>query len=234
VDVLLDQESFRPGQIQQNNLLQTVVTRFHEMTIVSGFVAPPPIAPGPLIELDASDATQTNDQLIQSMMQKVTASDKSVGLVYVLLPTADVAAHNRVNYVGDILYGIHTICSLGAKATKEKGRDQYLANIALKVNGKLLGINQSLDMSKLGIIAEGKTMVVGIDVSHPSPGSLSSAPSVAAVVASTDKNLSQFPCELSIQEGRKEMITDLGALFKSRLDLWKSRNKTLPENILVY
>jgi eukaryotic translation initiation factor 2C len=224
----------RPGQIQQNNLLQAVVTRFHEMMTVSGLAAPPPIVPGPVIELDANNATQTNDQLIQSMMQRIAANDKNVRLVFVLLPDTDAAVYNRVKYAGDILHGIHTVCSVDAKAAKEKGRDQYLANIALKVNGKLLGVNQSLDMSKLGIIAEGKTMVVGIDVTHPSPGSLSNAPSVAAVVASTDKNLSQFPCELSIQEGRKEMVTDLSAMFKSRLDLWKTRNKTLPENILVY
>ena len=47
-----------------------------------------------------------------------------------------------------------------------------------------------MDPSKLGIIAKGKMMVVGIDITHPSPGSLSSALSVAAMVASTDKTLS--------------------------------------------
>ena len=77
-------------------------------------------------------------------------------------------------------------------------------------------------------------MVVGIDVIHRFPGSLSNALSVAGMVASTDKFLGQFPCELSIQKGREEMVTDLSAIFKSRLDLWRARNKTLPENILVY
>jgi eukaryotic translation initiation factor 2C len=155
-------------------------------------------------------------------------------MVFVLLPDIDAAVYNRVKHVGDILLGIHTVCSLDVKAAKEGGRDQYLANIALKVNCKLPGVNQSLDVAKLGIIGEGKTMVVGIDVTHASPGSLSNAPSVAAVVASIDKFLGQFPCELSIQKGREEMVTDLSAMFKSRLDLWGARNKTLPENILVY
>jgi hypothetical protein len=78
-------------------------------------------------------------------------------------------------------------------------------------------------------------MVVGIDVTHPSPGSLSSAPSVAAIVASTDGSLSQFPCDLRVQEGRREVVTDLGAMLKWRLDLWRARNRnSLPENILVY
>jgi hypothetical protein len=87
-------------------------------------------------------------------------------------------------------------------------------------------------MSKLGIITEGKTMVVGIDVTHPSHGPLSSTPSVAAVVASTDKNLSQFPCELSIQEGRKEMITDLGALFNLDLISGSQEIKLCPRTFL--
>lgn len=46
--------------------------------------------------------------------------------------------------------------------------------------------------------------------------------------------LSQFPAQLSIQERRKEMITDVGNMLKSRLTLWQKHNKQLPENILVY
>ena len=89
-------------------------------------------------------------------------------------------------------------------------------------------------MPKLGIIVEGKTMVVGIHVTHPSPGSLLNASSIAAMVASTDKTLSQFPCDLNIQTGRVEMVQDIGQMMKSRLELWRAKNKALPENILVY
>jgi hypothetical protein len=174
----------------------------------------------------------TNEQKIRDMMKKI--SDRNVSLVFVLLPDNDAAVYNTIKQAGDVTFGLHTVCSVDNKVSKDKGRDQYLANVALKVNAKLYGINQSLDMTKLGIIAEGKTMVVGIDVTHPSPGSLQDAPSVAAIVASTDKFLSQFPCELAIQTGRQEMVQNLGQMFKTRLELWKSKNKVLPENILVY
>ncbi|KFY69006.1 hypothetical protein V496_00593 [Pseudogymnoascus sp. VKM F-4515 (FW-2607)] len=110
-------------------------------------------------------------------MRSIAAHEGKVGMAFVLFPDMDAAVYNRVRYVDDILLGIHTVCSLDIKAAKEGGRDQYLANIALKVNCNLLGVNQSLDVAKLGIICEGKTMVVGIDVTHPSPGSLSNAPS---------------------------------------------------------
>jgi eukaryotic translation initiation factor 2C len=95
-------------------------------------------------------------------MRAIGAHRGKVGMVLVLLPDVDAAVYNRVKYVGDILPGIHTVCSLDVKAANDAGRDQYLTNIALKVNCKLLGVNQSLDISKLGIIGEGKTIVAKV------------------------------------------------------------------------
>ena len=60
-------------------------------------------------------------------------------------------------------------------------------------------------------------MVVGIDVTHPSPGSSSNAPSVAAIVASIDSTLAQWPTELRIQGARQEMVSAMGDMFKGRL-----------------
>jgi len=101
---------------------------------------------------------------------------------------------------------------------------------------KLGGINQLIDNKRLGIIDNDKTMVVGIDVTHPSPGSSSTAPSVAAMVASVDKRLGQWPAILRVQTSRQERVTDLAEMLKTRLHLWKSkgRHQSFPENILVY
>ncbi|KFY31959.1 hypothetical protein V493_00653 [Pseudogymnoascus sp. VKM F-4281 (FW-2241)] len=222
--------SGRNSPIQGESHLSSIMAEFRNMMNTSGLAAPPPF-PGKRIELDSAQSALSNEQLLDNMFKM--ASGK-IGLMVVVLPDTDAAVYNAIKYAGDIKYGIHTVCALAPKISKEARRDQYLANIALKVNSKLRGANQTLDLSKLGIIAEGKTMVVGIDVTHPSPGSLSTAPSVAAIVASVDKTLSQFPCELSVQEGRKEMVTDLSEMMRSRLRLWRDRNKTLPENILVY
>ena len=54
-------------------------------------------------------------------------------------------------------------------------------------------------------------MVVGLDVTYPSPGSAEGAPSVAGIVASVDPFLGQFPSDFSIQEGRVEMVAALKA-----------------------
>ncbi|CAI6039694.1 unnamed protein product [Clonostachys chloroleuca] len=78
-------------------------------------------------------------------------------------------------------------------------------------------------------------MVVGIDVTHPSPGSSSRAPSIAGMVASIDRWLGQWPAVLRVQAGaRQEMVTDLSDMLKSRLQLWKTKgnHQSLPQNIL--
>ena len=48
-------------------------------------------------------------------------------------------------------------------------------------------------------------MLVGIDVTHPGPGSVKGTPSIAAVVASFDIDYAQYPASMEIQESRKEV-----------------------------
>lgn len=153
-------------------------------------------------------------------------------LVLVILPSADSTIYNRVKYACDVKGGIVNVCVVASKFSR--ANPQYYANVALKVNLKLGGRNQFLDTSKLGIIAENKTMVVGIDVTHPAPGSSARSPSVASIVASVDQWLAQWPAELRIQTGRQEMVADLEGLFKSRLRLWKAKHNVYPVNVLIY
>ncbi|KAH7014059.1 ribonuclease H-like domain-containing protein, partial [Macrophomina phaseolina] len=154
------------------------------------------------------------------------------GLLLVITSPNNSPVYNRVKYACDVKEGVLNVCVDGQKFAR--ANDQYLANVALKINLKLGGRNQFLDSSKLGILSEGKTMVVGIDVTHPSPGSSSNAPSVAAIVASIDKWLGQWPAELQVQNARQEMVSGLNSLLKSRLRLWAKFNTTYPQNILVY
>ncbi|PCG88402.1 Stem cell self-renewal protein Piwi [Penicillium occitanis (nom. inval.)] len=98
---------------------------------------------------------------------------------------------------------------------KDRGHDQYIANAALKFNLKLGGIYQIVESRNLGIVGQNKTMVVGIDVTHPSPGSSSNAPSISATVGSIDKFLGLWPTILRIQRARQENVDDLTEMFKS-------------------
>ena len=78
-------------------------------------------------------------------------------------------------------------------------------------------------------------MVVGIDVTHPSPGSMVGTPSIAGVVASVDDKFAQWPASIRCQESRKEMVEDLDIMMKDRIHLWSaSNNGRLPDKILIY
>jgi eukaryotic translation initiation factor 2C len=77
-------------------------------------------------------------------------------------------------------------------------------------------------------------MLVGIDVTHPSPGSKEGAPSIAAVVASFDEQLSSYPGDVVPQESRQEMVSGLKRLISDRLKFFRQKNKKLPSKIIVY
>lgn len=63
--------------------------------------------------------------------------------------------------------------------------DQYLGNLALKINLKLGGYNSPLSLETADFLGT-STIIFGMDVSHP--GSLGDvdSPSIAAVVASKE------------------------------------------------
>lgn len=145
----------------------------------------------------------------------------------------DTTLYNRVKQICDVRCGVRNVNVQAEKLVNPN--PQYSANVGLKINLKLGGANQSLRQSDLGFFADGKTMLVGIDVTHPSPGSSGSAPSVAGIVASTDAALAQWPAEIRIQAARQEMVADLDNLLRSRIKLWaKHNNNRYPENIVIY
>jgi hypothetical protein len=170
---------------------------------------------------------------VNQAFTEVTAATPTARLYFVLLPSNDATLYKCIKKNGDIVHGVHTICSVVSKITKDRNAP-YLGNLVPKFNLKLGGTNQTVE-GGLGLIKDGKTMVVGIDVTHPSPGSSSAAPSVAGMVASVDKNLGQWPAILRLQHvSKSEMVDELKDMLKSRLQLWRTYNNTLPENILIY
>jgi hypothetical protein len=195
-----------------------------------GFIQHPP---PPVITLQ-DGLEGANDEVIKTIFRRMYDAKSRPRFVLVILPYNDVAIYNSIKTVADTKAGIHTVCVVAQKFMKPQRQEQYFGNISLKFNLKAGGINQTLDPKQLGIIAEGKTMVVGLDVTHPSPGSKEGAPSAAGIVASVDKFLGQWPGAFSLQEGRKEMVSALESLFLSRLKLWEKRNRQLPENIIIY
>ncbi|KAJ9638413.1 hypothetical protein H2199_007101 [Coniosporium tulheliwenetii] len=234
-------------------LESTTLARFRSELRNTGITEPVEMPQRHRITLsgDGSDTDAGIDALFNKIANPQHGDPPS--LVLVILPRVDTKLYNRVKLQGDIRKGIHTICVVGSKFAKI-GKDdnvQYFANVALKFNLKLGGINQSLEKPpekpksgkkppqperhKLGLISEGRTMVIGVDVTHPSPTSASTTPSVAGMVASVDKHLAQWPADIRINPARQEMVSALKDMMKGRLEHWATKNsKAYPDNILVY
>ena len=222
--------------------LKSTMKQFHNALQAVGIRAAEPTAGSRII------VNNPDDPKIETALKNVGGDTQHVSLVLIIIPIKHIPLYNRIKHIGDVKVGVHTVCVVGANFVRTGPfQSQYFANVALKFNLKLKGTNQKIadqkmvgkskiDIDRIGIIYKNKTMVVGIDVTHPSPGSASNAPSVAGMVASVDAWLGQWPADLRIQEPRKEMVSELDSMLKSRLHLWKTQglHYNFPENLLVY
>ncbi|KAI6130657.1 Piwi-domain-containing protein [Pisolithus croceorrhizus] len=156
--------------------------------------------------------------------------------ILVLLRRRDNFIYPGIKRMCDLEFGVHTLHVLIPKlcSTTPSKLDQYYANVALKLNIKLGGVNHLLGEGDVRWLKQKKTMVVGMDVTHPSPGSHVGTPSIAAVVASVDDSFVHFPASLRCQISKQEMIGDLRAMFNERLHAYGGRPGTLPERVMVY
>lgn len=162
-----------------------------------------------------------------------SAASFGIEIVLVILREADKWLYSRIKYWGDVKYGVQTVNAVGSKLQKPKNQGMYFGNLSLKFNIKGGGVSHRIADSAMSPL-DSRTMLVGIDVTHPSPGSADGSPSIAGVVASTDSKLCQWPGSLRTQTGRQEMVEGLAEMMIERLDLWVKHNKQLPSKIIVY
>lgn len=171
---------------------------------------------------------------IRSILKDGLQKSQKPSFVLVLLENRDNFIYPGLKRIGDVELGVPTVCMQLEKALNERGQDQYFSNVALKVNTKLGGMNHLLEDQAMRWLTKRKTMMVGIDVTHPGPGSREGTPSIAAVVASVDDSFVQFPASMRIQQSKKEMLDELRDMLIERLLVYEKKNKVLPERILVY
>ncbi|PKA50645.1 Protein argonaute 16 [Apostasia shenzhenica] len=138
--------------------------------------------------------------------------------------------------------GVVTQCIAPTKIT-----DQYLSNVLLKINSKLDGINSLLAVEvnrSIPCIRDLPTMLVGMDVSHGSPGRTDLL-SVAAVVGSRNWPLiSRYSAAVRTQSAKVEMIDSLykplsngeddGMMRDLFLDFYDSTAGRKPAQIIIF
>lgn len=181
--------------------------------IVDGFMAKcravgmgVPKAPVVLVTPPLPRATQADPfrqnaiDAIDGLLRKELDPKSKPSFILTILPGREPFIFPGLKHLCDVKLGLHTVVVLAQKIKKQQGQDQYFSNVALKVNVKLGGVNHILDQGAMRWLREKKTMIVGMDVTHPGPASRRGAPSIAAVVASVDDNFAQYPASMELQK----------------------------------
>ncbi|KAL8868287.1 MAG: hypothetical protein Q9174_005088, partial [Haloplaca sp. 1 TL-2023] len=198
------------------------------------FAPPQPITGVDEFLLPGRANQDANDAKIR--MHIARAAENGLQMLFCIIPKDDFI-YSRVKFWGDVHFGVHTVCSQLTKMIKNHSvNPDYAANVAHKFNLKLGGSNQNISTDRLpGMLRDGKTMLVGMDVTHPSPGSLKGSPSIAGVVSSIDGKYCQWPASMRAQASRQEMIDKLDVMFGERLDYWRKCNQgALPLRVIIF
>ncbi|KAG9132406.1 hypothetical protein Leryth_008345 [Lithospermum erythrorhizon] len=128
--------------------------------------------------------------------------------------------------------GVVTQCCLSDLANKSN--DQYLANLALKINAKLGGSNVELDEGVPCFRKDDHVMFIGADVNHPAARN-ETCPSIAAVVGTINWPVAnQYSARICSQTHRKETILTFGSMCLELVNAYEQCNGVKPLKIVLF
>jgi len=182
------------------------------------------------------------DQLRSLGAECIAKHQHPPNLYVVILPEGSNDIYTAVKHFGDVEMGIPTQCLKSLKCMRAK--PQYFANVSLKINVKLGGINTVPEPSSVTVLTDPAypTLVMGADVIHPSPGSIG-RPSFTALVGNIDSDTARYVADSRVQTSRQEMIQDLEVMSKHILGFYmryrdgvegKKGASAAPKRIILY
>lgn len=153
---------------------------------------------------------------------------------------------NAVNYREikrelNITRGIASQVLLNTKIhrnSEDSAKMQYLANIAMKVNVKLGGLNCISDENFFfGRPGSKRTMVLGADITHADSEDLKDKtkeppPSYAALVGTWDRDCHCYTAVTAAQKTGEAMVKDFKRMVQVMLDRYSAKNKILAKTAL--
>ncbi|KAI9783161.1 MAG: hypothetical protein M1816_001483 [Peltula sp. TS41687] len=156
-------------------------------------------------------------------------------LLMFLIHGASDRIYKAVKNACDIQFGVASQVMLVEKAMNKRGQVQYIANIGLKANVKLGGMNSVVEDP---LLRNSRWMLLGGDTSHPSPAQLRMnppPPTFSALTATWDNTCTAYTAVASAQLGKDQMITDFALQFEELLKRYKEKNNgSTPNSILYY
>lgn len=155
-------------------------------------------------------------------------------LIMFLLPTNAVEPYATIKAICDTQFGIASQCMLAEKALSEKGQQQYLGNIALKVNIKLGGVNSRIEDP---FLRRRRTLIIGCDAAHPNPSQRRlnpPPPTFTALAANYDAACAQYSAVTASQDPGTEMVEQFGPMAEELFRRYVKRVGHSPESVLYF
>ncbi|KAI0267569.1 Piwi domain-containing protein [Russula aff. rugulosa BPL654] len=158
-------------------------------------------------------------------------------LIVAVLPEGGGDIYSSVKNFGDVMAGIPTQCMKASKCFN--ARPQYYANITLKVNMKLGGVNVIPDRRDVPWLTDpaNPTIIMGGDMSHPPPGSRRGPggyPSYTSLVGSINSTGTKYVSTMGVQDSLHELIEDLENMCIHVFTQFREAMGKLPKRILFY
>ncbi|KAI9489904.1 Piwi domain-containing protein [Zychaea mexicana] len=185
----------------------------------------------PPIMINADPQGNIDRTMKEAWLQAGNAAKANPQLIVCILPVRNTQLYGEIKNISDTVLGTPTQC-LQSKHINS-ARFDYCANVCLKVNMKLGGMNKYLPANLTPFLAQRPTIVFGADVTHPAPGDVN-RPSIAAVTASMDARATNYSSEIRVQSSRTEIITDLSDMVKEQLKKFYKNCGQKPDRILFY
>ncbi|RIA82435.1 Piwi domain-containing protein [Glomus cerebriforme] len=180
--------------------------------------------------LHANPQGNVEESLKQAWIRAGNAANLRPQLVLCVLPNTGIQLYGSIKRASDTIIGVVTQC-IQSKHMMQAGK-QYCANVCLKINVKLGGMNSFLSPKQNPFLHEKPSILMGADVTHPPPGS--SRPSIAALCASMDDRASRYAASIRRQTSRTEIISELANMVKDMLKTFYQTSGKKPERILFY
>ncbi|PQP99578.1 protein argonaute 2 [Prunus yedoensis var. nudiflora] len=185
------------------------------------------------ISMEPFTSVQMLRQLLESINEQAYKQSKGHLQLLVCVMAQRDPGYKYLKWISETQIGIVTQCCLSNMANK--ANDQYLSNLALKINAKLGGSNAELSDRFLPLFeGAGHVMFVGADVNHPAARNTTS-PSIAAVVATVNwPAANRYAARVRPQYHRTEKILNFGDMCLELVETYERLNKVKPDKIVVF
>ena len=208
--------------------------------------------------IDGRDDEYRVKDKVRAELVNIYKRNRDVQMIVVFINSKPFPLENTVMY-GHIKAVCDSELGVNSQCVREKNifrvNKSTIANICLKMNAKLGGINHIVDMAPTpsAHLFKKPIMFIGADVNHPGVGADEYTPSIAAMVGSLDSKLGKYASSVRFQKhyrsvahdtrngqvikrkDRLEMIDKFGDMFIEQIESFKQFCKGhLPERIIYY